>query len=373
VTVADEKAERRLELKVGAFALVVLLLGAGAVLLLGRERHVFESRVRLSAAFREVSGLRPGAPVWLSGVNVGTVTRVAIGRPGAHEVLVELEVQRAMLDRIRRDSVASIGTQGLLGDKLLQISIGSPDASPLHAGDALRTETPADFNRLVDQANDILIRAKEIADNIAEVSKSLADPRTIADFRASMASLRSLLAEAQHGQGLMHAIFYDQKTAHHFERLASTVDDLIDHVDIGVKKIDSLLATTDGDGRQLVNNISRAAKQVADVAAELQRTRVVAHVEQAGRDLAEITGYVKSGRGTLGALIADPTVYEQLVSVLGGVQRSRILRALVRYAISRDEGRSAAKEINTPLESKTPSQQMKPPSSIEAKTPRERR
>ena len=55
---------------------------------------------------------------------------------------------------------------------------------------------------------------------------------------------------------------------------------------------------------------------------------------------------MKAGQGTLGALVVDPTVYEQLVQVLGGVGRSRVLRALVRYAISRDDEKGAARVVD---------------------------
>ena len=59
-----------------------------------------------------------------------------------------------------------------------------------------------------------------------------------------------------------------------------------------------------------------------------------------------MTGYMKQGQGTLGALVVDPTVYEQLVQVLGGVGRSRVLRALVRYAISRDDEKGTARVVD---------------------------
>ena len=68
------------------------------------------------------------------------------------------------------------------------------------------------------------------------------------------------------------------------------------------------------------------------------------------------TAELIAGQGTLGALVVDPTVYEQLVQVLGGVGRSRVLRALVRYAISRDDEKGAARVVddkNVP-EVKTP-------------------
>jgi hypothetical protein len=92
--------------------------------------------------------------------------------------------------------------------------------------------------------------------------------------------------------------------------------------------------------------VSRAAKSVGQTADEIQRSRMVANLSKASGDLAMMTGYMKQGRGTLGALVVDPTVYEQLVQVLGGVGRSRILRALVRYAISRDEEKGAARVVD---------------------------
>lgn len=350
--IADESTERRLELKVGAFTVVILLLGVAVVLLLGQRRHVFEPRVTLHARFADVGGLREGAPVWLSGVNVGTVTHVKVGQSGERMIDVDLEVQKEMLDRIHNDSVASIGSQGLLGDKLLQVSLGSPAALPVEPGATLTSEAPADFNKLVDQASAILDRARLIADNLSDVMHELADPKTVAAFRSSMASIRDLLEQAKSGKGLAHSIFYDKASAENFERLTRELNKLVDHVNEGVKSLDTLLAATDGEGRQVINNVSRAAKRVGETAAELQRTQTLANLEKASKDLSEITGYVKSGRGTIGALVADPTVYEQLVQVLGGVQRSRVLRALVRYAISRDEGRSAAKEV---LDVKAPS------------------
>jgi len=120
---------------------------------------------------------------------------------------------------------------------------------------------------------------------------------------------------------------------------------LSEHVDRGVQHLDAVLAATDGDGKQLLNNVSRAARNVSDTAEVLQRSHVVANLERASGDLAQMTGYMKSGQGTLGFLLVDPTVYEQLVQVLGGVGRSRVLRALVRYAISRDDEKSAGKRV----------------------------
>jgi phospholipid/cholesterol/gamma-HCH transport system substrate-binding protein len=343
-----ERAERRTELIVGLFCVLVLAAGVGVILLLGGKRHVWVSRVVLNASFPTVGGLRQGAPVWLSGVSVGTVRRIEVGRSGEQVVRVSLEVQASVLDRIHQDSVASIGTQGLLGDKIVEISLGSAGSPQLHPGDQIKSEAPAELSKLIDQASGILTRGQEIADALSEAAHALADPRTIAAFRGSITSLRALLAQAESGPGLAHQLFYDPHTADSVRRIADEVDHMVQNIDHGVRRLDAILDTTDEEGKQLVNNLSRAARRVGDSAAELEQSKLFANLGRASSDIVSITNHVREGKGTLGSLIVDPTVYEQLVNVLGGVQRSRILRAVVRYAISRDEGKRAGKEINTP-------------------------
>src|SRR5262249_33572928 len=100
-----------------------------------------------------------------------------------------------------------------------------------------------------------------------------------------------------------------------------------------LQRVDAILSATD---RQLLNRVAQAAKQLGGVAEQLERSQLVANLSRAAGDLAEMTTYARAGGGTIGALVKDPTVYEQLVQILGGVGRSRLLRALVRFAISRD-------------------------------------
>ena len=349
---SNEEGHRSLEIKVGAFVTVAILLGLGVVFLLGQKRHVFEPRVTLHAAFTDVSGLREGAPVWLSGVNVGAVTRVAVGRPGEKRVMVDLEISRDMLSRVRADSTATIGSQGLLGDKIVEIAMGSSGAPMLSEGAQIETTSPADLNRVVEQASNILQNVQKVAEDAVEVSHQLAEPRTVADFRRGMSAARVLLEQAVRGPGLAHALFYDGRTAHSVQRIADEVDRIAGRVDHGIARVDQLLDSTDADGKNVLNNLSRAARSIGAVAGDLERSHTVANLDRAAGDAAAIIGHVRAGQGTLGALVADPTVYEQLVTVLGGVQRSRILRALVRYAIAKDDGKSAAKVIEQHDEAK---------------------
>lgn len=339
--------DRRLEVKVGLFVLATAVLLVVAVLLLGRSRHVFEGRVKLHATFHDVGGLVSGAAVRVSGVNVGTVSSIQFVRAEPRpEIEVVLEISRDALNLVRADSVARISSQGLLGDKIVEVSVGSTAAAAVGEGGQVKTASPPDLDKMLQQAASVLDDTKRVADRVAAAADEIADPKTIAQVRESLFHIHALLHATEKGEGLAHAMFYDKRTADDVGKLAQQMNELAAHVDEGVRRIDSVLAATDHDGKQILNNVSRAAKSVGDTADELQRSHVVANLEHASGDLAAMTGYMKSGRGTLGSLIVDPTVYEQLVQVLGGVGRSRILRALVRYAISRDDDKRVGRAVD---------------------------
>lgn len=349
-----EASEKRLQLKVGLFVVAAIVAALGVVMLLGKKRHVFEGRTTLHAKFADVAGLRVGAPVWLSGVNVGTVTQISFGPLEDKKVRVNLEIARKMLTRVRRDSVARIDSQGLLGDKIVEISIGTPDSPEIEPGGEITTVPPADIGQMMAQAGEILEKIKVVADDAAQMAHALADPKTVAGFRGSLESIRTLLKQVERGPGLAHALFYDGKTEKDLQHLASELNRLVAHVDQGVKRIDSILDATDADGKQVVNNLSRAARSVDATAAEIKRSKVIPNLERASADVADVAAHVRSGQGTIGALLVDPTVYEQLVTVLGGVGRSRVLRALVRYAIARDPEKTTARVVDEPKQPPPP-------------------
>jgi phospholipid/cholesterol/gamma-HCH transport system substrate-binding protein len=339
-------SDRRTEIKVGMFVLGLLLAGVVAVVLLGKSKHVFESRVRLHATFADVLGLVQGAPVRVAGVNVGTVSQIMFVRGQPRPLIrVDLEVKASALGLIRSDSLARISNQGLLGDKIVEVTAGSTDTPGLQANGDIKTAPAPDYDQMLKQAAAVLDDTKHVADRVAAAVDEIADPKTIAEVRESVVHIHGLLHATEKGEGLAHALFYDRRTADELTRLESNLSQVALHVDRGVQHLDALLAATDDDGRQLLNNVSRAARSVGATADQVQRSHVVANLDKATGDLVAITANVRSGQGTLGALVADPTVYEQLVQVLGGVGRSRVLRALVRYAISRDDERGVAKRV----------------------------
>jgi len=339
--------DRKLEVKVGGFVLGLIAMGIVAVLLLGKSKHVFESRVKLHATFGDVAGLVQGAPVRVSGVNVGTVAQIMFVRADPRpEILVDMQISRSALGLIRADSIATISAQGLLGDKIVEIQAGTNASPEVADGGAVQTGSGPDFDKMMKQAAATLDDVKHVADRAAQTVDTILDPKTVGMIRESMEHIHGLLHATDKGDGLAHALFYDRKTADDLTRIEANLTQLSQHVDESVQHINTVLGSIDGDGRNVLNNVSRAAKSIGDTADSVQKSKIVANLDHASGDLAQMAAYMKTGQGTMGSLIMDPTVYEQLVQVLGGVGRSRVLRALVRYAISRDGEQGVARVVD---------------------------
>src|SRR3989338_4991867 len=166
----DERRELGVKVRVGVVVLMALAVFLGMVYALGARARIFEARYTIHADFTEVGGLTEGATVRLAGVQIGRVTGVRLpGQPGG-KVRVDLTIARRYADRVRGDSVARIETQGLLGDKVVEITVGSAAAPALRAGEVLAARDPADFGRMLGEGAGTV---KDVAGLAASLRKSV--------------------------------------------------------------------------------------------------------------------------------------------------------------------------------------------------------
>ncbi len=112
--------------RVGAMVLVSLVLLAAITFLIGRENNLFSRKDEYFVDFSTVSGIKPGNPVEIDGVSVGSIERVVLPRdPRKKYIRVRLSVDRHYSERVRSDSRAHIRTLGLLGDKYIELNSGT--------------------------------------------------------------------------------------------------------------------------------------------------------------------------------------------------------------------------------------------------------
>src|SRR5260370_29920478 len=159
--------------RLGVFIFVALLILAGAVFLIGDKKFLFSSTYRLRADFPTVAGLNNGAEVLVGGIHQGTVRRIDLPPRPDEKVTVVMDLDKGTRSVLKKDSVASIKTEGLIGNKYVEISFGSSDAGMLKDGDTIASAPPLDISDLVSKTNAILDSAKDTMQNADAISAKI--------------------------------------------------------------------------------------------------------------------------------------------------------------------------------------------------------
>jgi len=192
--------------KVGIFVFAGVFLAMTIIFMLGSEKQLFKRQYSLEASFKDISGLRVGAQVQLAGLNVGMVDGISFGHVlGDKMVHVRLSINKDYQDRIRKDSLASISTQGLLGDKFISLSLGTPDQEILKDGDVIASEEHASLFTIAEKAGNVI-------DSVDKASKSI----------------NKLLDEVSGGEGLLHTLIYETKERPVGANFAATSEEIKD-------------------------------------------------------------------------------------------------------------------------------------------------
>lgn len=190
-------ADKKRSVIVGAFvALGIIILVAG-ILTLGSQQKAFVKSIRLSSVFDNVEGLTAGNNVWFSGVKIGTVKNIRFHEDSRIEV--EMDIESNVRQYVRKDALATISSDGFIGNKIIMIHGGSPSAPPVENGDALKSESPADLMEtlqvnnvnLVSITSDLKKITSQIAGGKGTVGALLSDSAMADDFRAIVASLKN--------------------------------------------------------------------------------------------------------------------------------------------------------------------------------------
>lgn len=354
------------EIKVGIFVLIGLIVAGAIIFLIGDERRVFDRHYHLHAAFADVAGLKPGAPVRMGGVDVGTVDDVVFStNPSDKRIHVYFTLVRVAYDRVRDDSSVTITNKGLLGDKMLEVTQGSETRPKLADGGEIKAIPPEEFGRFIAKADEIADLTKKVLTNIEAVTKTASDPKVGEDLKGSLAAMRILLSDAAANDGFVHRLLSDPKMADHldrvfieganagksFDQVAAEVRVLLAQAKDGPGFAHTLLYSKDGE--QIAKNLSKASDELAQTMEAIRTGKGAAHeiiygetgsklttdVAQITADVKQIVADVRAGKGTIGALLVDPSLYEDMKSILGNVDRNQVLRAIVRYTIKQDESK----------------------------------
>ena len=133
--------------RIGVFIVATLAILVAGIFIIGSKQYLFSSTYQLKAQFDNVVGLDVGGDVRVGGVHSGTVRNIMLPHKPGDKVTVVMDLSKSTHEIIKQDSVASIETEGLLGNQYLAISFGSSGAANLRDGDTIASQPPLEMVR----------------------------------------------------------------------------------------------------------------------------------------------------------------------------------------------------------------------------------
>src|SRR5438552_17277956 len=158
------------EFRLGLFIVGTLLILTTGVFLIGSKQFLFRHTYRVKADFPNVGGLIEGGVVRVGGIQRGTVKKIELPSRSDQKVIVVMKLDGRTRNIVKKDSVAAIRSEGLLGDKYVEVSFGSEAAERLKDGDTIGSEPPLDISDIFKKTDQILDTAKDTIQNVDSIS-----------------------------------------------------------------------------------------------------------------------------------------------------------------------------------------------------------
>ncbi|MGD0568805.1 MAG: MlaD family protein [Candidatus Sulfotelmatobacter sp.] len=194
--------------RLGAFIVVTLAILVAGIFIIGGKQYLFSSTYQLKAQFDDVVGLDAGGDVRVGGVHVGTVHDIVLPHKPGDKVTIVMDLGKETHQIIKQDSVASIETEGLLGNQYLAISFGSPGAAGVWDGDTIASQPPLEMSDLLKKMSGILDSSQQAIKNAT----------------GATANLDSISAKINSGQGTVGALVNDKQLYANLEQTTSTMN-----------------------------------------------------------------------------------------------------------------------------------------------------
>lgn len=197
---------------VGIFIFLALVILVMTILTLGSQKKTFGDSVGVKSYFDNVNGLQKGNNIWFSGVKVGTIKNITI--KGNGRVEVEMNVEDKSAGFIKKDAMAKLSTDGLIGNKIIEIYGGSPESAPISQGDTLSgaklLSTDAMMNTLSKNNDNILA----ITNDLKMITGGIAQGK---------GTIGKLLTSDELADNLNNTVLTVQRASQNLERLSANV------------------------------------------------------------------------------------------------------------------------------------------------------
>ncbi|MGR3857866.1 MULTISPECIES: MlaD family protein [Chryseobacterium] len=330
------KNESSNNLKLGIFVIAGIILFILTIYFIGLKRNIFGSNFILRSEFENVSGLKQGSNVRLSGINIGTVSKIDFISDSL--VMVKMSIKKDVQQYIKTDAVASIASDGLVGDKVLVISPGTGSAN-IVGNDAVIASYKTT------EIEDVLFSIKKSADNIRTVTTGLVDftakmnnkdgllvkimtskdfadriDKTVQNLQSSMNDFASFTPVLHNKDGIIYRVFTDKSLSDNMESSILDLKSSAGQISLFAAKLNDK------------NNILSQITTNDTLAASLGKT--LTNLEKSSEDLKKFTTKINNDENVVSKLVDNPrlgrSVDSTITNIGKGVDELRELEAAAR-------------------------------------------
>jgi phospholipid/cholesterol/gamma-HCH transport system substrate-binding protein len=280
------KRKLEIEMQAGIFIFFGLVAAMVTILMMGGAQSLFEKTYKIYLTVSDTAGLAKGGLVSSGGVKIGTIDDIRFS-DNYEDVKITLAINENFRQRIREDSVMRFQTQGVLGDKYLEIVGGSPDKPPVSDGGTIQVEQGKDLSTVFAEGSTALALLKENLANLKVITSALAKRNQM---------------------------------------------------------------------ETVMQNLAETSANMKEISQRFRDSNAVAELGSTMKNIHAVTEKVKNGEGTIGALLSDASLYEDLKNLIGGANRNTVLKFFVRQAVKSSDDAAAKAEAGEKNAKKTPGQ-----------------
>lgn len=263
-------------IRLGVFVVLGLALLIVAIFLLGQKNSLFSSTFAVKAYFKDVQGLKNGATVRLSGIDVGSVKDISIVNDTSGRVQVSMNLQTDIQRFIRTDTKATIETEGLVGNKVVVLKIGTSSAEPVRDGGYIQAEEPQGFSAIIAQTEGTMQYMKVMTKDLSEI-----------------------INRVNSGQGTIGKLINDDQLYNNATDLTKRADESLKSITDELNRIVGVFDTLGSGVKNVVHNVNNVVSNVDTIISNVNR-----------------------GRGVLGALLVSGKYDSTIASVITNIEKT---------------------------------------------------
>ena len=262
--------------RLGIFIFIGTVLLVISIFLLGSKEKLFTRTTEIKAYFAQIEGLKSGAPVRLSGYDIGSVSSISFAGDSTAKVEVKLRIDNTLKHFIHIDSEAAIETEGLVGKKIVTISPGGADAAEVGDGGTIRSKNPVNVSAIIEETQAIMANIKDLSKDFSEI-----------------------FAKINQGQGSIGKLVNDEQLYKSAVNVTQSADKSMNTITKRLDEISDIIVQTSGSLKNIIGNVDNATVDVRNLVDKVNR-----------------------GEGVLGALIGDKKIADSVKMILKNLVRT---------------------------------------------------